>query len=395
MRNKENDFPSVVITGLCETMSLYLTRSLGRRGIPIIATDSNISSHYGKSKYCQRLYCKSLYDSSLIDLLCELGKSFEKKAVLFNCTDQSVLNVSKEREKLQPYYHFVLPPHATIEKLMSKKLFYNFALENDFLVPRTFFSHTYDEIEMVSKKISYPCIIKPEFRDKNWRENVPLKVLYVESKENLLRLTEKHKIQESSLVIQEWIEGDDKDLYFCLVYISRHHEPMAVLTGRKLRQHPHLAGTLSVAESIWVPEVVNESLRLLEKEGCVGFCSVEFKQSKKDGKFYIMEPTMGRPDSQEEICATAGLDIPYIAYLDAIGQDTTPLGDFEEGVKWIDLERSYYTVREYFMGTLTLRELLSIYRGKRSYSLWAMDDPLPAVFFLKGKLLKGINKFLH
>lgn len=391
-RNKDSKYPPVVITGLCDSMSLCLIRSLGRRGISIIATDSNISSYYGKSKYCQKLHCKSLFDRSLIELLCELGESFGEKAVLFNCTDQSVLNVSGERDKLQPYYNFVLPPHRTIEKLMSKKLFYDFALGNNFPVPQTFFSHSREEIKLIGGVISYPCIIKPEFRDKNWLTKVPVKVIYADSRKDFFELVKKYQIEEESLVIQEWIDGDDTDLYFCLVYISRRHEPVAVFTGRKLRQHPHLAGTLSVAESVWVPEIAKESLRLLQTAGCIGFCSVEFKLSKKDGRFYVIEPTVGRPDSQEEICITAGLDIPYIAYLDAIGQDVAPLGGFKEGVRWIDVARIYYTIQEYFRNTLTLKELLALFRGKRSYSLWASDDPLPALFFAKEKMLTGIKK---
>ena len=392
MKNKDNKYPPVVITGLCDTMSLCLIRNLGRRGIRIIATDSNISSYYGKSKYCQKLHCKSLFDQSLIELLCKLGESFDGKAVLINCTDQSVLNVSGERDKLQPYYNFVLPPHRTIEKLMSKKLFYDFALENNFSVPQTFFSHSREEFEQVSRTMSYPCIIKPEFKDSNWLIKVPVKVIYADSKAEFLRLGKKFQIEEESLVIQEWIDGGDTDLYFCLVYISRQQEPVAVFTGRKLRQHPHLAGTLSVAESVWVPEIAKDSLRLLKTAGCIGFCSVEYKLSKKDGKFYVIEPTVGRPDSQEEICVTAGLDVPYIAYLDAIGENVAPLGGFKEGVKWIDVARIYYTVQEYFRKTLTLKELISFFRGKRSYSLWAIDDPLPALIFCREKLFKGISK---
>ena len=391
-RHKDNRHPPVVITGLCDTMSLCLIRNLGRRGIRIIATDSNISSYYGKSRYSQNIYCKSLFDRSLIELLCELGASFDEKAVLFNCTDQSVLNVSRERDKLQPFYNFVLPPHRTIERLMSKKLFYDFALENNFLVPQTFFSHNSEDIERVGRTISYPCIIKPEFKDSYWLTKVPVKVIYADSRKQYFELVKKYQIEEKSLVIQEWIDGDDTDLYFCLVYISRLHEPLVVFTGKKLRQHPHLAGTLSVAESVWVPEIAKESLRLLKTAGCVGFCSVEFKQSKKDGRFYAIEPTVGRPDSQEEICITAGLDVPYVAYLDAIGQDVAPLGGFKEGVKWIDVARIYYTVQEYFRKTLTLKELISFFRGKRSYSLWASDDPLPALFFAKEKMLAGIRK---
>ena len=127
-----------------------------------------------------------------------------------------------------------------------------------------------------------------------------------------MNIIDQYGISDIPLVIQEWIEGDDTDLYFCLMYINKNSRPLAVCTGKKLRQHPHLAGTLSVAEAVWIEEVAEESLKLLTPSGCKGFCSVEFKYSKVNGKFYVIEPTIGRADSQEGMSVMAGIDIPYI-----------------------------------------------------------------------------------
>lgn len=388
-----NNSVPAVITGFCDSMSLYLVRSLGRKGIPVYAIDSTITDYYNMTKYCQKIYCKSLYDSTLIDSLCELGESFEEKAVLFNCTDQSLLNVSKERDRLEQYYNIVIPSHAAIISLMSKKNLYKFTIENKFIVPVTYFSKYYEEITKISNSISYPCIIKPEFRDKNWWDKVSDKVIYADSKENLLNQIEKYKIDSLSLVFQEFIEGGDSDLYFCLTYISRNRNPLAFITGRKLRQYPHLAGTLSVAETVHRPELVKETLRFLSAANCVGYCSLEFKRSRTDGKFYVIEPTIGRPDSQEELFYATDLNIPYMAYLDAIGKISSNKCDFKAGAKWIDMPRAIHLIIEFFQNKITVKELYKILKGRKVYSLWALDDPMPAINFIKYTIIKEAKRW--
>lgn len=400
IRNKDNKYPPVVITGLCDPMSLCIIRSLGRRGIPIIAIDSTISSCYGKTKYCEKLYCKSLFDSSLIESLLKLAQSFEQKAVLFNCTDQSVRNVSGQREVLEEYYDLVLPPNSTIEQLMSKRSFYNFAVTNNFLVPKTFFSHTHEETERIGNEISYPCVIKPEFRDAHWLNHVPSKVLVASSKDEYRRYFEELDIANRSLVMQEWIEGSDDKVFFCLAYIDRNHDPLAAVAGRKIRQYPRGSGSTSLAESVMKPHLLEESLRLLKTAGCIGFCSVEFKWSTEKNLFYVIEPTVGRPDTQEGLSVGCGIDIPYIAYLDAIGHSPAPVAYRERNIntiKWINEPFDIFSIQDYLKhGHTNLMELVMAYKAKnRTYALWAIDDPLPFIHFASDLSKKAIIKIVR
>jgi predicted ATP-grasp superfamily ATP-dependent carboligase len=338
----------------------------------------------------------ALSGEPLVDILInKVAKNLEETDVLFCTNDDSVLTISKYEEQLRPFFKFVLSPFEVTSKQISKKGFHKFALDNSFLVPGTFFVNTFDDLEKISDEITFPCIVKPEFRDRMWSKKVPVKVLYVESKENLINLIKQYHIEETSFVIQEWIEGDDSEVYFCLSYIDRNHKPLAVCVARKLRQYPHLTGSTSVAETVLLPEIAVESLRLLSTAGCVGFCSVEFKKSIKDGRYYITEPTIGRPDTQEGICLSAGIDIPWIAYLDAIGQDLVPSGEFKKGIKWINEPLEFYTFQNYFRNGFRLRDFMSIYKGsRRSYALWAHDDPVPALTFLKEKIGKGAGRLL-
>ena len=392
--NRNN--PPVVIAGLNDA-ALSIVRSLGRKRIYVIGLyDGNSPSYYIRSKYCSKKLKSALSGEPLVDILInKVAKNLEETAVLFCTNDHSVLTISKYEEQLRPFFKFVLPSYEVTSGQISKREFHKFAVSNSFLVPNTFFTNGAEEIEKVAEKISFPCVIKPEFRDRKWEEKVPVKVLYAESKQDFLNLIREYQIHQTSLVVQEWIDGDDAEVYFCLLYINRNHKPLAVCVARKLRQYPHLTGSTSVAETVLLPEIAVESLRLLNTAGCVGFCSVEFKKSIKDGRYYITEPTIGRPDTQEGICLSAGIDIPWIAYLDAIGQDLVPSGEFKKGIKWINEPLEFYTFQNYFRNGFRLRDFMSIYKGsRRSYALWAHDDPVPALTFLKEKMRAGAGRLL-
>jgi len=53
--------------------------------------------------------------------------------------------------------------------------------------------------------------------------------------------------------------------------------------------------------------------------GFTGLCSMEYKRDTRDRHFYMVEPTVGRTDYQEEIATLNGVNIPLAAYCDLAG----------------------------------------------------------------------------
>jgi predicted ATP-grasp superfamily ATP-dependent carboligase len=276
---------------------------------------------------------------------------------------------------------------------MNKKLFHEFAVQNDFDVPKTLFVHGEKDIHRVGYTTSYPCLIKPAYHEKNWENHVSKidKILHVKSRNEYFNFFRNYNLSNDPLIVQEWIEGSDEDVFYCLAYINRKKEPAALFTGKKIRQYPVLTGSTSVAEGKRNAHVSEQSEKLLKTAGCIGICSVEFKYSKKDDVYYITEPTVGRTDTQEGSGIDAGMDIPYIAYLDALGYDHEPVMYFREGIKWINEPEDYNSVSMYLKRRgMSIGELIASYRGKRTYALSAIDDPLPFITFLCQKVKSRI-----
>jgi predicted ATP-grasp superfamily ATP-dependent carboligase len=388
------DSPTAVVIGL-GINALSIVRSLGRRGINVIAIGSNFSDYAANSRYCKKLYCPNLSEFILIETLAKIGSSFKDKAVLFCTTDQSVLLVSQWRDHLTPYYSFVYPTDKIIKTLMSKQLCFDFSLRNQFAVPNTHFFSNIRDFENLLNRFNFPCVLKPDIRDDRWEGTVGEKVLYLASKHDFLQLSQRLGNANQPVILQEWIEGEDNRVYFCLAYIDRKGQPLGVITGRKIRQYPPGTGSTSLAETISEPTLTSEAIRFFKKSGCKGLCSVEFKRSSRDNRLYITEPTIGRTDLQEGLASSAGLDLTYIAYLDAIGCAISSYVVFRKGIKWVNEPSEVYYLQNHLKKNLTnCIDFLSSYAGRRSFALYATDDIGPFLRFVADKVSKGTKKTL-
>ena len=124
------------------------------------------------------------------------------------------------------------------------------------------------------------------------------------------------------IIMQEWIEGDDSDVYFCLQYRGPSGTLPISFVGRKICQWPPKIG--GTASCVPAPDAFDELVKLtnayFEAVGFVGLCSMEYKRDTRDQRFYMVEPTVGRTDYQEEIATLNGVNIPFAAYCGELGR---------------------------------------------------------------------------
>jgi predicted ATP-grasp superfamily ATP-dependent carboligase len=383
--------PTVILGA--DVSALNVARSLGRRGIPVFVIGGNRKDYAAASKYTTFVMCEDLNDeNSVLKVLQDIAKTVSRKMVLMATADLHVLHMSRNRDDLAKDYCFVLPAEGTIETLMDKKKFARYAVSHDFKVPETYYSSSSKQLERISRKVSYPCVVKPLYRTEYWSRCVPpeKKVMKAATATELTDVVQSLGASDESLVVQEWIPGGDEDVHFCLAYLDRSEKPLALFTGRKLRQYPSLTGVTSLAESRSNQELENMAVKLLTHARCRGLCSVEFKRSTADGSFTITEPTVGRVDLQEGVSTCSGIDIPFIAYLDAIGEKQELSNGYADGVVWINepFELNSFLVRRQTNGRSSAQFFIH-YRGKRTYALLAKDDPGPFFHFLAAAGRRG------
>src|SRR3712207_2434983 len=92
-------------------------------------------------------------------------------------------------------------------------------------------------------------------------------------------------------------------------------------------------GSCRVGESVWVDEVVTGGLRLLRTLGYHGIAQVETKLDPRDGRYKLIEINP-RLWQWHGLAAACGVDLPWIAHRDLVGDRLPPERMTIEGKRW-------------------------------------------------------------
>ena len=372
-----------VVLGLGQN-GLGTVRALGRRGVPVVGLDANLTQATARSRYCMPVACGDVRsEEGLLATLLQLGKILPHKGVLFPSGDLNLLVVSEHRAQLAPYYHFALPDHEAVQLILDKVAFYEWAERCGFAIPRTYIPGP-EGPGLLAREIRYPVLVKPHLRDAGWRGKHGVKLYEAHSPDELLRTYEALVVHHPHLLLQECVPGPEDQLVFSITYLDAQLDPLGMFTGRKLRQFPPRFGTSSMAQSRWDPEVAGLSLAVLRALRYRGYGSVEFKRDPRDGILRIIEVT-GRTWYPHGLATACGVNLPYLAYRDLLGLPVERPVGFIEGVKWIDEDRDLRAALAHRAeGRFALGAWLASYRGRRIWAISAADDPRPAVALATG-----------
>jgi predicted ATP-grasp superfamily ATP-dependent carboligase len=197
-------------------------------------------------------------------------------------------------------------------------------------------------------------------------------------------------------LVQEMIEGGDDQIFQCTALVKHSGETVHA-TVRKLHQFPPGYGTMCYGQTERNDELVSESLKLLLALGYRGLGSLEFKYRKSDHRFYFIEMNTRLP-WYNGIFNDAGVNLPYLTYLDLIGKpDELELRTTQQrGIAWTSYRKYSAWYRE------TRKEhprslwnwICSIGRAQ-SYAWWNWRDPAPfvasLVFRLRGMIARALK----
>jgi D-aspartate ligase len=380
LRRTQGQHAPAVIIGLDCLPGIQTARILAENGVPVIGIARDPSHPFSHTNTCDAIRFTTFGQDELMSVLEVISSQLDRKAVLYPCTDTSVLLVSRNREILQQHYHIALPEPETLEMLMDKTRFFRFAREYGLPVPATLFLRTQAEAIAASKQIPFPCIMKPGFKTANWERNAAgAKAYFLSSPQAFLAAYDRCGSWAESIVAQEWVRGKDSDLYSCNCYFDANSKPVITFVARKLRQNPPVLGVSASGEECRNDTVLKQTLRLFTSLRLRGLGYLEMKWDAHTGQYRIIEPNIGRPTGRSAIAEAGGVPLIYSMYCDLAG---LPLPAHREqryrGAKWIyfkkDLASSWYYWQK---GDLTLRQWARSLRGHKRDAVFSWRDPLP------------------
>jgi D-aspartate ligase len=226
---------------------LQTARVLVRRQIPVIGFAKNRRHPCCSTRVCKEILFGDIDGCELLQMLKDYGPRMEQKAILYPCTDFSVLLISRHRQELEAWYHTVLADAPVVEMLIDKVKFHAFAESEHLAVPNAVLLRTRADAERAAEGLSFPRILKPSFKTKQWQERAGAKAFRVNSGQELLFQYDRCAKLTDVLILQEWIAGGDSNHFTCNCYFDAESRPLVTFVTQKIRQWPREAGIASLA----------------------------------------------------------------------------------------------------------------------------------------------------
>lgn len=390
--------PPIFLLGTDCRTGLQTTRILAREGLAVHGVADQPASPYCRTRRARQQIHGDVFRADFSSWL-RGGQSGEDPVlpVLLPCTDDWVFWVAENRDRLTPYCRFTLGPHQALLTLAEKNRLVRYASEQDLPIPRTVFLSSRTEAETAASDLNFPVVMKPPVRTAAWLNATGgEKVLRLSSRQELVQAADLYLSLAGELIVQEWIPGEDDQMYSCYFFSDGEARVRASLVVRKLRQWPVDTGCGSLAVQVDNPEIQDITTRLLQGLGYCGLGSIQFKRHAETGAYYIIEVNVGRPALNMPAAEACGVPMMVSYYRGTAGLPLPEdLGIKRTGGKWICWKTDLASALEHHRrGQLSISEWLKTLRGPKTSSVFSLSDPVPSVLdlFSKGSRLVSAKK---
>jgi len=372
---------AVVCAGDAGINALATIRSLGRRGVPVHAVALEASAQIATaSRYCasRTLVAES---GALLAALCELAQARPRPPLLYVDNDPMLRQLAPHAAALARRFELADPIERAGE-LTDKAYQLGVAAQCGIAVPRSWFPAGWPELLAIGRDTSKRLIAKP-------RERAGFKALVAATAAELASQLRASGAAPQDVLVQEFIEGDDAQLYAGLCYRSRRPARAFTLCARKLRQTQPGAGVMSVGRVVNAPLVREMTRRLAATLDLRGTLCTEFKLDPSDGRLYFIEWNP-RPAYFQSIGWKCGFDLAWLAWCDHFDPLRLPrAGAAAPGRHyWINFQGDLAHLARAPRLALWPRTWLPYVRAKQ-WAVLALDDPRPWL-----KAMRGLARWL-
>ncbi|HWI97848.1 MAG TPA: hypothetical protein VNU96_02465 [Burkholderiales bacterium] len=374
--------PAVLLGGL------NVTRALGLGGVPVIVASVQADNPAFASRYCvERLLLPPLDDrGAVLETLLRAGKRIAatagERVPLFYSNDDWQGLVQDYRAELAPYYALLLNDPEVADAVIEKDRFQTLAAARGLPIPRTL---AWEELEGFGR----PVLVKPRSKF-NWDASAVHAQLFAQSGKaavfpngRALGADPTARLMREQLLIQEYIAGDDRNIWSFHGFCDESGGLLDWFVGRKIRTYPPLTGMSTFLELAHDDEVEALGRRIASQAGLKGVFKIDLKRDALTGNTRLLEIN-ARYNLWHYLGAANGVNLTRTAY-DYLMHGARPDAPGRHGTarRWVYLRYDWRAYRQLaergelgFWGWLA-----SLASAPLVCQLFAWSDPLP--FFVR------------
>jgi D-aspartate ligase len=363
--------------------NVNLVRALGLGGIPAIVASPDPDAPAKASRYAQGSLLLPPLESrdAVLETLLRAGErlagSLGGKALLVYGSDDYLGLIQEHHAALAPYFALILNDPEVAHALIDKDRFEAFGRSRGLPVPRTL---RWEELDGWYA----PLLVKPKVKVGFYDSAICRRLFGVAGKARVfasgpeLSALPLARQMRDQVVLQEYIPGDDRNIWSFHGYADENGKLLAWFIGRKIRTDPPLVGESSYLELAHDDAFAVVGRHVAERAGLKGVFKIDFKQNAVTGAWRVMEVN-ARFNLWHHLAARNGLNLPRIAYDYLLYGKRPGTQAYRTEWRWLSLHHDYRSYR-----ALAARGELgawawvrSILEARKVYDLFSWTDPLP------------------
>lgn len=361
---------------------LGVMRSLGRLGVRVYGPAHRRRLVPNASRYCAGTFPvgsegRPLGDAdTIVNELLDAAERMGEGAILLAGTDEWAVFVARNADRLAPRFRFPRMQAEVVAQLASKEGLHRLALRFGIPTPAIAIPGSSAEAVQMADAMQYPIMLKPVTS----RPAVSFKAVATDA--DTLRRNYEAMAESTAapnVLLQEYIPGQDEDVWMFNGYFDDASRCLAGFTGQKVRQHPTHMGHCSLGVCHQNPALIDQTVRFLKALDYRGVVDIGYRFDRRDGQYKILDVNPRLGGAFRLFVAPDGLDVARALYFDYTDQPISvavPL----EGRRWLREDSELIALRRYRRADgLKFSTWLRSLRGVEETSTFSLTDPIPFI----------------
>lgn len=392
---------TVLVTDASRGSAISIIRSLGRRGMTVVAADAGPASAGFSSRYVSATAVYPAPERQPAEAVEAIRRAAVEHAVdlVIPVTDEVILPLVAERESFAGTCALAIPDTAALAVAGDKQATLELARALGVPTPRTILVRTADEAVEAAGELGWPVVLKPQ-SSRILVESDGVEafgVTYAGDAGGLSREMRRYE-GRCAVLLQEYGDGDA----FGVELLTEEGRPLAAFQHQRIHEVPFTGGASALRESVPLSAALFEhSAALLAELRWTGLAMVEFKVGRDGPR--LMEIN-GRIWGSLPLAVKSGMDFPArLADLYLGGGSRAngrPALDYRVGVRSRNLELEVVWIGSTLRGRRRYPFLASPSRRRGlaaaarlawpgdGFDILSVDDPRPGLVEVRQIALK-------
>jgi predicted ATP-grasp superfamily ATP-dependent carboligase len=312
--------------------ALAAARSLGKKGVEVIAGDEYRFSPTSFSKYtiASFLYPNPDRDpDGFLNKLEAVIRQYKRdgEEYVLMPFHKETYTIARHRARFEPLVKMAIPTIEQILQVDDKGSLARLCQERKLPIPETIVADSADEFRQRAESFSYPAFVKVR------RSAAAVGVKQVRSAAEAVKAADEfasrfHLPAAEYPLLQAAVPGDD----YCTTFLFDHGKSCATMTYHNLRTYPVKSGTGVLRETVDAPAMERIGAALLGSLGWHGVAEVDFRWQGGSELPLLIEVNPrfwgGLPQS-----VVSGWDYPWLLYRLAVDGTVAPVDPHSSDLK--------------------------------------------------------------